>query len=629
MCGISGIYSFKGLAEQFSDCTQKACKCLEKRGPNHQGYYHKPKVSLGHTRLSIIDTSPAGHQPFVSEDGKTVVVFNGEFYNHQSYRNDLIKEGYRFRSTSDTEVILNLYTKYGIDVLQHINGCFALAIWDVEKEQLFIARDRLGIKPLYFYKENDFLCFASEMKALLEYPVPRKLNTATLFSYFQLNYIPDHMGMIEKVQKLKPGHFILVNNENVSVEKYYEIPRPERILQPLSYEDSKQKIQKLLSDAVERRMIADVPIGAFLSGGLDSSIIVALAAQKTPHLNTFSIGFKDNDFFDETHDAEELANQYQTNHTSFRLTNDELFANLHHVLDYIDEPFADSSALAVHILSQQTQKHVTVALSGDGADEMFSGYNKHLAHYKALNGNLTNSVIKLLYPLWKMLPASRNGSISNKIRQVQRFSKGLNLSDTERYWRWCSLSDEASIEKLISVKLDKNTYNARKEALLQTIQRRPKDMQSVLYSDMQMVLCQDMLMKVDLMSMANSLEVRTPFLDHTVVDFAFNIPFEYKMKNGVKKRILREAFKNYFPENLLTRPKHGFEVPLLEWFKGDLSDYLNREIFNREFIMHQGIFDVESIFEIKRILNSSNPGDIHARIWALLVFQSWWKKYLS
>ncbi len=631
MCGIAGVYSFNNIAERFTEQTKNACKQLQQRGPDNTGYYNNSSVSLGHTRLSIIDTSEAGNQPFVSNDQNIIVVFNGEFYNHKEHKNKLINEGFSFRSNSDTEVILNLYIKYGIDVLKYINGCFALAIWDNTKQQLFIARDRLGIKPLYYFQDKQMFCFASEMKALLEYPIPRELNTATLFSYFQLNYIPDHQGMLQNVRKLEPGHFIIINQQGVKKQRFYEIPHQEQQKNqtPLSYEQSKIKTKELLEQAVERRMISDVPLGAFLSGGLDSSIIVALAAQKTQHLNTFSIGFKDQAFFDETRYAETLANKYKTNHTSFRLTNDELFANLFNVLDYIDEPFADSSALAVHILSQHTRKHVTVALSGDGADEMFSGYNKHLAHQKAMNQSAQNQVIKTLLPLWKMFPASRNGNIANKIRQIQRFSTGLNLSAEERYWRWSSLSDEKSISHLIKSKINETSYQQRKAKLINEIKQNPRDMQSVLYSDMQMVLCQDMLMKVDLMSMGNSLEVRTPFLDHHLVDFAFTMPFEYKMKNGVKKRILKDTFKDYLPEDLINRPKHGFEVPLLTWFRGELKDYLDKEIFNRDFLKHQNLFDIDTVLNMKKILNSNNPGDIHARIWAMIVFQSWWKKYLN
>jgi asparagine synthase (glutamine-hydrolysing) len=628
MCGISGAFSFNQNAEKFEAFTKKAVEKLKQRGPDSHGIYTDKYISLGHTRLSVIDPSPAGNQPFFSEDGNTIVVFNGEFYNHKSFRKELMQEGYHFKSDSDTEVILQLYRKCGTNVVKFINGCFALAIWDKKKNELLIARDRMGIKPLYFFQNNDFFAFASEMKGLLEYPIPRKLDTCSMFMYFQLNYVPDHQCMIQDVRKLEPGHFITISSEGVHKTKYYSIPNPTKI-DPvkLSYEEAKKELHNLLEASVDRRMISDVPLGAFLSGGIDSSIIVALAAKKTAHLNTFSIGFKDEPFFDETKYAEMLANQYQTNHTSFSLTNDELFEDLFNVLDYIDEPFADSSAIAVHILSQHTKKHVTVALSGDGADEIFGGYNKYIAHEKALHKNFSNQSIKLTKPLWDAMPKSRNSGLSNTIRQIARYSEGLNLSPEERYWRWCSLSNESQISRMLTSGYDEKTYFLRKEDLTYHIRKNPNFMHAVLYADMKMVLCQDMLMKVDLMSMANGLEVRTPFLDHHVVDFAFKLPFDFKIHEGNKKRILKDSFSNEIPQALLNRKKHGFEVPLLNWFRKDLSGLLDKEIFNPEFIKHQALFDTEEIMKIKTQLRSKNPGDIHARIWALLVFQTWYKKY--
>lgn len=630
MCGITGAFSFQDNAQTFKGYTKEAISQLTKRGPDNSGDFYDTQVSFGHTRLSVIDPSPSGNQPFISDDGNILVIFNGEFYNHKSFRKELMQDGFQFRSNSDTEVILHLYRKCGLNVIKFINGCFALAIWDKNKQQLLIARDRLGIKPLYYYQNSEFFAFASEMKALLQYPIERKINPESLFSYFQLNYVPDHQTMIQDVRKLEPGHYMLIKKERVIKERFYKIPNPSsQTNKPDSYLDAQNHVKKLLNNAVERRMVADVPLGAFLSGGLDSSIIVALASQHTKHLNTFSIGFKGEAFFDETSDAELIAKKYQTNHTSFSLSKTELYGNLHQVLDYIDEPFADSSALAVHILSQHTRKHVTVALSGDGADEMFSGYNKHLAHQKALENNFRNTSIRNLNGLWKKLPKSRQGKISNRIRQLARFSEGLKLDDGERYWRWCSLSNEESISKLIKLPVDKKLYNERKSDLLYFIKKYPQDVHAVLLSDMRMVLCQDMLMKVDLMSMGNSLEVRTPFLDHHLVDYAFKMPFDYKMKDGIKKRILRDAFQNEVPESLLQKPKHGFEVPLLNWFRTELADELNKTVFNREFLESQGIFHTDAVMQMKKQLFSRNPGDIHARIWAMLVFQTWYKKYLS
>ncbi|NTW33267.1 MAG: asparagine synthase (glutamine-hydrolyzing), partial [Bacteroidetes bacterium] len=557
------------------------------------------------------------------------IVFNGEFFNFQYYRDYLIKKGVQLKSQSDTEVLLNLYITEGPAFLNKINGFFAFAVYDRKEESLFIARDRMGIKPLFIYRDNDKFIFASELKALLEYGIPKEIDHTSLYEFLQLNYIPAPFSIFKNVSKLKPGSYLTIKNEVVTETEYYKIPfDPDKNLLETpypSYNEAQNKIIDILDTSVKLRLISDVPLGAFLSGGIDSSIVVALASKYTDKLNTFSIGYKDEPMFDETNYAKLVAEKFKTNHTVFSLTNDDLFSVLFNVLDYTDEPFADSSALAVYILSMNTRKHVTVALSGDGADELFGGYNKHKAEYRIRNAQVSEKALALLKPLWDVLPQSRNSAFSNKIRQFSRFAAGANLSTNERYWKWCSFTSEAEAKKLLKSNTSGDYYE-RKEIILKHISEN-KDMNDVLYTDMHLVLQNDMLVKVDMMSMANSLEVRVPFLDYNLVNYVFSLPSEYKINKNVGKKVLQDAFRKILPEELYNRPKHGFEVPLLKWLRKELKSFVFDEMLNEEFIQSQGLFNYDEILKLKLKLFSNNPGDVSARLWGLVVFQYWWKKY--
>ncbi len=603
---------------------ENSVNTLSKRGPDGNGIYNFRNVALGHSRLAIIDVTEKANQPFTDATGQYTIVFNGEFYNFSEHRKLLREKGYKFRSTSDTEVLLYLYIDEGPGFLEKVNGFFALAIFNKNDQSLFIARDRIGIKPLLIYKDTEKLIFASEMKAILEYDIPREMDYTSVFQYFQLNYIPPDNSALKNIIKLKPGTYITVDKNDIIEKTYYQIPFDSANKYDGGYINAQKKLNELLSKSVERRMISDVPLGAFLSGGIDSSIIVALASEFTDKLNTFTIGFKDQPFFDETNYASLVANKYNTNHTVFSLSNQDLYEDLFDVLEYLDEPFADSSAIAVHILSKHTRKNITVALSGDGADEMFAGYNKHRAHYISNNINIANTLIKFLNPLIKRIPQSRNAKIPNLIRQLDKLGNGLLLNARDRYYLWCSILNEKTVEELLVHVADIEDINRRKAGLTRNI--TANNINEILYSDMHIVLQGDMLRKVDSMSMANSLEVRTPFLDHEVVDYMFSLPVEFKIDKYNQKKILKDTFRSYLPDELCNRPKHGFEVPLLQWFKSELNDPINNKWLKDEFIIHQGIFNVHKIRQLKDKIFSSNPGDVQATIWALIVFQHWWTK---
>ncbi|MGV3538242.1 MAG: asparagine synthase (glutamine-hydrolyzing) [Rufibacter sp.] len=634
MCGISGIYAFTPEGREVIQRLPASTDALQLRGPDSGGHFTHGSVGLGHRRLSIIDVSDVACQPMVDEQERYTIIFNGEIFNYQELKKQLLDKGYTFFSQSDTEVLLKFYIEEGPSFLKKLNGFFAFAIYDKETESLFVARDRYGVKPLLMFQDEDKLVFASEMKSLMAFGIPRKLDYASLYEYLQLNYIPAPASIFKGVKKLMPGHYLMIHKSGkVENNRWYKIPYDEKKVKEnnLSYEAQQKKLVDLMDGAVQRRMIADVPLGAFLSGGIDSSVIVALASRHTQHLNTFSIGYKDEPFFDETRYAKLVADKYKTNHTVFSLTNNDLYEHLFRALDYIDEPFADSSALAVNILSHYTRQKVTVALSGDGADELFAGYNKHMAEYKVRKGGFVAETVAALLPVWEMLPKSRNSALGNRVRQFQRFAEGMNLSAKDRYWRWASFATEDDAKNLLSGKskriLSKDIYKKRRQKILSHLSKKG-DINEVLYTDMQLVLPNDMLTKVDLMSMANSLEVRTPFLDYKVVNFAFTLPESSKIDGGMKKKIVQDAFRPMLPPELYRRPKHGFEVPLLKWFQNELKPMIVDDLLSDSFIEEQGIFNLQEIQRLKAQLFSNNPGDIHARIWALVVFQYWYKKWM-
>ena len=642
MCGIVGIVSSN---EKELSKIAAATRRLSKRGPDNRSTEKFDGISLGHARLSIIDTSKGANQPFTDVTERYTLVFNGEIYNYQELKEELILDGISFITSSDTEVLLYLYIKYKEKCLEKLNGFFSFAVFDKEENSLFVARDRMGIKPLLYYFDGDQFVFASELKAILRFNVKKKIDKVSLFNYLQFNYIPTQNSILEGVKKLKPGHFIIIKDinkigEKIQEELYYEIPlNQESTFQTsaMNYDKSQEMMRNLLDDSVQKRLVSDVPVGTFLSGGVDSSIISLLAKRHKPDLQTFSIGFKDEPFFDETNYANAVAKKIGSNHHVFSLTNDDLYEDLDEILDYFDEPFADSSAIAVYLLSKRTKEHVTVALSGDGADEMFSGYNKHMAEFKSRHPGIKESVIKMGNPLWRTLPKSRNSKFTNINRQLYKFSSGAKLTNKARYWKWASIISEEKANYLLKEELVFNPqrlsdaafeYKKRKDDLLKSI-RRDGDINDTLFTDMKMVLTNDMLRKVDAMSMANSLEVRTPFLDHRLVNFAFSLPVAFKINANMKKKILQDAYRKELPEEIYKRPKHGFEVPLLSWFRNELRSTIEDDLLSDDFIEEQGLFNVAATRELKRQLFSNNPEDVQATIWALIVFNTWWKKYLQ
>ena len=632
MCGITGIFAFNLVGKFNMINLAAATKTLERRGPDHQGLYSDSFVGLGHRRLSIIDTSSAANQPMWDESARYCIIFNGEIFNFQELRKELKAKGISFSTHSDTEVLLTLYILEKEKCLNKLNGFFAFCVYDKQEQTFFIARDRYGIKPLLYVMDEDKFIFGSEMKSILAYGIEKELDYTALHTYLQLNYIPAPLTIFKKVKKLLPGHFLKIVNCQLSIVNYYKIPYNDSQVEKnlISYQAAKQKLKILFEASVQKRLVADVPLAAFLSGGIDSSVVTALASRHKPDLHTFSIGFRDEKFFDETEYARLVANHFKTEHTVFPLTNDNLYEHVHSILDYIDEPFADSSAINVYILSKETRKYATVALSGDGADELLAGYNKHAAFHRIINKGWKEDGVGSLLPLWKLLPKSRGNPFANKVRQLQRFAEGMKLSSKDRYWSWAGYANENQALGLLSESSRKqfteDEYEEFKAELLSAIPEK-ESINDILLTDTQLVLPNDMLTKVDLMSMANGLEVRVPFLDYEVVNFVFSLPVDFKIDQNLRKKILQDAYREILPTQLYNRPKKGFEVPLLKWFQREMKSLIMDDLLSEKFITQQNIFNYSEIEKLKRKLFSSNPEDIHARIWGLIVFQWWWRKY--
>jgi len=630
MCGIAGIVALSDTGRQQVSKLRQSIRTLETRGPDDEGIYLCDEMGLAQRRLAIIDTSAAANQPMWDKINRYSIIFNGEIFNYQELRSKYFTENERnqLRTSSDTEILLELFLKKGEACLPLLEGFFVFVIYDTQTKELFIARDRFGKKPLNYYIDDDRFVFASETKALYEFGIPKELNYEALQLYLQLAYIPQPISILKHVKKLAPGSRLILRGKTIEEKRWYELKPTYDYKNAPSYEQAQKQLVPLLEDAVTKRLISDVPLGAFLSGGIDSSVIVALASRHQKSLNTFSIGFKDEQYFDETHFAELVAAKFKTNHATFRLGFDDYLSHIYDVLDYFDEPFADSASLPQFILCMEVRKHATVAVSGDGGDEVFAGYNKHYAEWQARRKSLAGSIVKMGYPIWKIMPKSRNNKFSDLFRQLHRYAEGAGLSAKDRYWHWASTYSDDDLDKLIAKpandKINYSIINSVKEKYLSNIN---DDFNSVLKTDLDLVLAGDMLVKVDLMSMANSVEVRSPFLDHHVVEFAFSLPSEYKINKGGRKTIVKDAFRDILPAEIYNRGKRGFEIPMLKWFREELHTYIFDDLLNEKFVKEQGLFNTEYISNMKKRLYSNAPGNIVEQLWVLIVFQHWYKKY--
>ena len=606
MCGIAGLYLFSENKTSLNPSV--LTESLKHRGPDNQNYFELKNCFLFHARLSVLDLSKKSNQPFLNENKSKALCYNGEIFNYKELSGGLSN----LITSGDAEVLFKLFEAENITCLNKLNGFFAFSFYDSESGELTLVRDRYGVKPLYYYADKEKIAFASELKPLMNLIEPQEINPNTLNTYLRLNYCSGRETIFKNVFRLLPGQYLKIKNKELTISNWYQLPK-------LNTEPG--NISGLLNEAVKIRLNADVPVGSFLSGGLDSSLISAIAKQHQSNIHTFSLGFADEPFFDETHFAELVAHHIKSEHHVFKLKNNDLLENIQPFLNSIDEPFADSSAFNVFVLSKYTKQHVKVALSGDGADELFMGYNKHKAELMSQNLFYKN-ILPLFSPVLNLFPQSRNSSFSNSLRQLKRFSKSVGLKPEDRYTNWACISDSQEVKELLHLHYTKKTF-----AELFSESFSQNTFNAVNYADLKIVLADDMLVKADRMSMRHGLEIRNPFLDYRVVEMAMNLPMNYKISGSGQKLILKENFKHLLPAQIFNRPKKGFELPLWKWLNKELRNDIEEKWLNKKTIEEQQIFNYPAVEKLKKELFSTNPADSPAKVWALIVFQNWYNNF--
>ncbi len=612
MCGISGY-----LGEYFEhDQLRQSAHTMRHRGPDAEGFYSDGPVGLAHRRLSIIDLSTAANQPMTSANGRYVMVFNGEVYNHSEVARDL---SLQLKTRSDSEVVLEAYAKNGPEVLHHFNGMFAIAIWDKEKKSLFLARDRFGIKPLCYYKEGRNLAFASELKGLLPFVKQKEADHEAIGDFLFLEYIPPPATILKNCFKLPAGHYMIADRSGIKIRCWYNLL--EKVGEPHAADETEMEetLHALLRSSVKARLASDVPVGAFLSGGTDSSLIsAAFGAVSDQTIRTFNIGF-DVAQFDESEAARKVADHLQTHHTFLRLGASNSINWATKVGDYYDEPFAVSSCIPSLQVSKMAAEHVTVALSGDGGDELFMGYDLYRWY------NRVSKVDRLGKPGRKGIALL----LSKGDHRKQRAARILNYPSKSKQWLhvWSQVQDMFSESEI--AKLGLSTYS--QERLLNEWKavaatgRTGHDQLSLF--DLRNYLANDLLHKVDIASMAHGLEVRVPFLDHRLVEYAINIPACYKIHaSGEQKYLLKKVLERYLPKPLIYRPKWGFPAPVGDWLQADLSWMIDRYLLKN----NSPLFDHFQSTYIRRLVTDFRKGNTYLtkKVWALIQLGMWEENYL-
>ena len=620
MCGINGIIQFnhKRTAGDLRNIVHDMNERIIHRGPDDEGLFADEFCSLGMRRLSIIDLA-GGNQPIWNPDHTKVIVYNGEIYNFKVLREELIKAGYSFRTNSDTEVILLGYEEYGVEILNKLEGMFAFVIYDLNEKKWILARDRTGEKPLYYHIDPEKAIFASELKSITATGLVKKeIDTTALSQYFQLTYIPAPLTIFTGIRKLPPGHYMVIDADGGSEIKQYWHLNSE-IDPSIGYEEYKKKLREALISSVERRMISDVPIGAFLSGGFDSSIVVGIMSLLSPgKVNTFTVSFDDK-IYDESKLAELVAKKNNTIHTVLKISEEEILGNIPDLLGNIDEPFADSSLIAVNAISKKAREYVKVVLTGDGGDELFAGYNKYLLpyygkRYKKIPKFLRKGVIEKSLNL---LPSK-----SYRVMGIRKVINACGLDEVEQIRYMMSLGFKPDELKELIPGIDTETMDFISEqyAFLSSADAQTRTQ----YVDVKTVLEGDMLPKVDRASMFASLETRVPMLDSKVIELAFDTPTEYKIKGKNRKIILKDTFRDLLPDELFRAPKHGFGVPVSDWLENSLKDQLLK-YSDEEFLRSQGLFSADYIGKVIE-QHMTHQIDRFSTLWSFYVFQNWYER---
>jgi asparagine synthase (glutamine-hydrolysing) len=631
MCGICGIAVARGGPHISEDILRKMNASITHRGPDEDGFYVNEKVGLASRRLSIIDLT-SGTQPISNEDRTIRIVFNGEIYNYRELRGYLEKHGHLFRTQSDTEAILHLYEEFGTDCLQHLDGIFAFAIWNENKQELLLARDRMGIKPMYYTHLPDWqFIFGSEMKSILTNPaVERKIDLISLNEFLSYEYVPSPRTIIRNVWRLEAGHFLIYNRRGIEIHPYDSLSfRQSESRPPVDWRDYSASLYDTLHSAVQRELVSDVPVGVLLSGGLDSSTIAALMVDLYPgKVESFTIGFEEASF-DESKYARKVANYLDTQHNEMILSSKRAVELVGEISNFLDEPFADSSIIPTYLLSRFARQKVKVVLGGDGGDELFAGYPTVLSH-------------RLIGYYERLIPWTLRAYVAPRIMdqlkvsfdnisldfRLRRFLAGRGVPLITRHQRWLGsfVDNEKSALLQSWVKpVLRETYYQSFEHARDCDAKEP--LNQILFNDLKTYLEGDILYKVDRASMAASLEVRVPFLNREVVRFANDLPLDLKLHNLTGKFLLKKIMKGKLPEDIIQRTKKGFNMPVAYWLSGDLKT-LMMDMFSETSINRQNIFDHSYIQQLTDE-HFQHRKDNRKLLWTLLMFQLWYQSYME
>jgi len=634
MCGIAG---FINLDEKGSDyrvldaILHKMVDSLRHRGPDGDGFYHEGLAWLGHRRLAIIDIEGGG-QPMFNEDRSVVVVFNGEIYNHKDLRKALEGKGHVLKTRNDAEVLPHLWEEYGKDLPKYLDGMFAFAIWDLHSKTLFLARDRFGKKPLYYCASKNGVIFASELKALFCHPdCPRQVDPLALYEFLTLDYVPSPHCILKGVQKVDASSFVLFHDENIEVGRYYSFPPADGFPKDLPMDEAERIVWETLVAAVEKRLESDVPLGVFVSGGLDSTCVLRAMAEVVPasSITTFNIAFQE-ESYDESPFAEQVAKTFGTRHYSKVVSPEDALKVFWRLPDIADEPLGDYSIIPTFLLCASAKEHITVALSGDGGDETFLGYPTFLAHNPARWVSVVVGGLGISHALEKLLdlipPSEKDWALEYKIKRLVR---GLGYDSFDRHFVWIGGLAPLHARSLLLPQITKELaltepFPSVRERLSCVASQDSIRKASFLY--LSLYLRDGVLTKVDRASMAVALEVRSPLLDTKMVETAFALPLRYKISRTQTKVILRELLKGKVSETIVKRPKKGFGIPLARWFRGELSEFLKRTLDKKK-LADEGFFDAEKVWKLVEE-HLSGRKNWRKELYNLVVFELWLSRYL-
>ena len=627
MCGIAGFVNANGSPVDRS-ILEKMNRAIVHRGPDDDGFYVSENVGLAMRRLSIIDVA-GGHQPIHNTDKTKWLIFNGEIYNYQALRTDLEKRGHRLYTKSDTEAVLHLYDEYGVDCLKFLRGMFAFAIWDESDKSLFLARDRVGKKPLlYSHQTNGDIIFGSEFQALLMNPaISREVDHAAIDSYLSYLCVPAPQTAFKQIRKLEPGHWLRWRDGSIETKRYWQPDFSKKI--KITENEAIEETTRILRESTRLRMISEVPLGAFLSGGVDSSAVVALMAQESDKpVKTFSIGFEEEDFSELKH-AKRVAEHVGAEYNEFIVRPNALDV-LPTLVEHYGEPYADSSAIPTYYVSKETRKYVTVALNGDGGDESFAGYERYAAMRIAEAYTRAPAALRKIFveaPV-NLLPTSELKR--SRFRDARRFLQAANLPRTERYFRWMSTFNRDAKRELYTTDFDASVSGQNASLFLDrwfAAANGTGTLDATLLTDQMTYLPNDLLVKVDIASMANSLEARSPFLDHNLIEFAASLPESLKMRRFETKSLLKKVAARLVPKDVVYRRKMGFGVPIGKWFRGEMKDFV-RGVLLSETSLKRGIVKPEIIE--KYVNEHTTATRDHAfQLWTLLMLELWFQRFID